>query len=275
MNTPSAEMTVNDAMSVHDQGAESGHLHFFGLRRSGNHAVLGWIEANAENNGFPTVHFNDIHDELMTPPKIPHSGDACLELPVGTGLAIFSYQDIERGDIPEIPFYAEDATEKVTLSVLRDLPNLIASRIKMYEDLDQRGLSHRSVRKITYEQVTQMWVGYAKAYLDAPAPGDGSVNFPLWFQSRDYRNAMFETLNLGSNGDAGLNNVADFGFGSSFDHQSFNGRAQEMDVLERWRQYVGDPHYERALDSHPEARQLMAEFDSLTARYLVRPRFAD
>ena len=270
MSYTNVESGVSAQATIEPPSIPSRHLHFFGPRRSGNHAVLGWIQANAEANGFATEHFNDIHDKLMSPPKVPHYDDPQFAVAPDTGLTIYSYQDIGYEEAEEVPFYAEDPEEKIKLTVIRDLPNLIASRIKMYEDLDRRGLSHRSVRQIPYEAVTQMWVGYAKAYVDEPDPSAGNINFPLWFQSSAYRSSVFASLNLGENTDSGLNNVADFGFGSSFDLQRFDGRAQEMKVLERWREYEGDARFDSAVASHPDARGLMNEFQALTSKHLAQ-----
>ncbi|MDB5181920.1 MAG: hypothetical protein JWP13_683 [Candidatus Saccharibacteria bacterium] len=255
--------------------AATQEMHFLGPRRSGNHAVLGWIMANAEQNGISTEHFNDIHDALMEPPKEPVYGDAALQPSADKQLTIYSYQDINVEDIPTVGFYTAAPETKQTVRIVRDLPNLIASRIAMYDDLDRRGLSHRSVRKIPLEAVTDMWVGYARDYVERSDPRAGSVNFPLWFQSREYRDEVFDTLGLGDNQDAGLNNVADFGFGSSFDYRNFDGRAQEMGVLERWRKYEGTPIFERAIVSHPDAPDLIREFDALTAKCLAATVYSD
>jgi hypothetical protein len=245
-------------------------MHFFGARRSGNHAVLGWIMANAEANGFATEHFNDIYDSLTSPPKLPEYGDPSLLASDETQLAIYSYQDVSVEEIPQIDFYTSAPREKTTVRVLRDLPNLIASRIAMYEDLDRRGLSHRSVRQIPLEAVTDLWVGYAHDYVENPSPDGGTINFPLWFQNRGYRNSVYESFGLGPNRDVGLENVADFGFGSSFDFRAFDGRAQEMKVLERWQQYREDPRYIEAISSHPDVATLMAEFQRITHAHLVQ-----
>lgn len=246
------------------------HLHFFGARRSGNHAILGWIMANAARNDIEVLHHNDIHDDRMMPPKIPvYSQAALAETTSDDGVTIYSYQDVPYGTTQGIPFYASDPRPKIRRAVVRDLPNLMASRIRMYEDLESRGLS-RSVQSYTYDEVAALWVDYAKAYVESPQPDSGLINYPLWFQSSHYRNEVYEALDLGVNHDEGLNTVADFGFGSSFDHQRFDGRAQQMGVLARWEEYEHDPRYVAALTSHADIPELMTAFAATTAQCLTR-----
>ena len=47
--------------------------HVWGIRRSGNHAIIGWI---LKNRGLPYVHFNDIQDprDPLTPGGVIVSG---------------------------------------------------------------------------------------------------------------------------------------------------------------------------------------------------------
>ena len=48
--------------------------------------------------------------------------------------------------------------------------------------------------------------------------------------------------------DIGLNSVPRFGGGSSFDLQRFDGKAQEMDVLNRYQQYEDHPVYKQYME---------------------------
>jgi hypothetical protein len=250
---------------VSDRAADE--LHFFGLRRSGNHAVLGWIIACAASNGRRTRHFNDVHDDRMEPPKVPQYGDPLFAPTRWVGLTIYSYQDIGYTQIPGVPHYAARPKSSTTRYILRDLPNLIASRIKMYEGLEERGL-RRSVMTISYEELACMWVEYARDYVREPDPASGTINYALWFQSRCYRDEVFAALGLGPNSDQGLNEVSGYGFGSSFDLRAYDGRGQDMGVLKRWRHFRQDNRYRQALASHPEARELNRAVAEITAAYL-------
>jgi len=247
--------------------ATATELHFFGLRRSGNHAVLGWIIAGAANHGRRTRHFNDIHDDRMEPPKVPQYGDSQFAPIRWSGLTIYSYQDIRYPQIPQLPHYAARPEPSTTRYVVRDLPNLLASRIKMYEGLEEQGL-RRSVSTISYEELACMWVEYARGYVREPDPTSGGINYPLWFQSRCYRDEVFDALGLGLNTDQGLNEVSDYGFGSSFDLRAYDGRGQDMGVLDRWRHFRHDDRYRHALTSDPEARELNRAFEEITTAYL-------
>lgn len=69
----------------------------------------------------------------------------------------------------------------------------------------------------------------------------GKVVFILydqWFGDRRYRRNISKQLGL-TFSDAGLNQILPVGYGSSFDKRKFDGRAQQMDVLNRWQRRVG------------------------------------
>ena len=68
-----------------------------------------------------------------------------------------------------------------------------------------------------------------------------------WFSDIDYRKQLAKTLDIPFT-DAGLNEVRDIMKGSSFDGRQFDGKAQEMKVLERWKEYKDDDKYWEYID---------------------------
>jgi hypothetical protein len=87
-----------------------------------------------------------------------------------------------------------------------------------------------------------VWISFAKEALCDTHILQNRVfiNFNKWFGDIEYRMQISRNLGLVFN-DAGINTVPEFGDGSSFDGTAFNGQAQNMNVLNRWRDFV---HYE-------------------------------
>ncbi len=89
-----------------------------------------------------------------------------------------------------------------------------------------------------------------------------SVNYTSWCTDAGYRRQLSRKLGI-EHSDAGLDEVREFGGGSSFDGLDLDGRATTMQVQERWRAFEGDERY-RALMADPELRRLsQAYFDFL------------
>jgi len=51
--------------------------------------------------------------------------------------------------------------------------------------------------------------------------------------------------------------VGSFGEGSSFDGRSYNGRADEMNVRDRWRHYRDDASFRAIFAADPRARAIV------------------
>lgn len=82
-----------------------------------------------------------------------------------------------------------------------------------------------------------------------------TIYFDEWFINKDYRIKITNDLKLNFN-DKGLNDVYSNGR-SSFDEFRYDGKAQKMDVLNRWKKYKGmtyiDPNLERVWkQNYPE-----------------------
>ena len=80
------------------------------------------------------------------------------------------------------------------------------------------------------------------------------INFNAWFVSQDYRKNLSKSLGLKFN-DKGLNIVPETGEGSSFDHRKFDGKAQKMKILDRWK-VLKDKSGFRSLFRDPEIWKL-------------------
>ncbi|MFC1884490.1 hypothetical protein ACFL2O_06955 [Thermodesulfobacteriota bacterium] len=120
--------------------------------------------------------------------------------------------------------------------VIREARNWIASCLKRRETA--RHEYEKDVFRKLPERVA-LWKQHAEIALQTPS-WMTVVLFDRWFSDAEYRRSICEKLGIPFT-DAGLNEVARFGNGSSFDARKYDGRAQEMDVLNRWKEFDDDP----------------------------------
>jgi hypothetical protein len=128
--------------------------------------------------------------------------------------------------------------------ILRDPFNWMASRLK---------IGFRDVKGPTRRTLTDLWLEYAREFLGetkhVPQPAV-FVNYNRWFSEKEYRRELADELGVPFL-DEGLGQVATQAGGSSFDGTAFEGRAQDMKVLERWRSFADDEEF-RQLIGHAE-----------------------
>lgn len=121
--------------------------------------------------------------------------------------------------------------------VVRDPFNFLASYAKKHNLIALGGGEGLS-------QAMEHWRVYADEAFGRTdlLPGHLFVNFNLWFQSEEYRQAIAEAIGGMPTCDKGLQDVKfrRSALTSSFDGAVFHGRAQEMNVLERWKNYENE-----------------------------------
>jgi hypothetical protein len=133
----------------------------------------------------------------------------------------------------------EDIIDPIIVVMLRDWKNYVASQIK-HRDKDKNnkneGLSIGSRVK------TDIFKEYADYFLDE------SLYYPIlfdaWFSNKEYRIKICEDLGLHFT-DIGKQSVSGFGGGSSFDLKEFDGKAEKMDVLNRYKLYKDNEEYKK------------------------------
>lgn len=226
-------------------------INFFGLKRSGNHAVINWIIANSGIEG--AVHMNNVFDLSESPPKIINQSQIKKELSGNTKLLVLSYEDVSLNDgIIEVPAYKFSENHKfVNVILLRDFYNFLASRIGILESIKKAGVRN-PIQKVSLEEVKNLWKQYAKEYQGKTnfIKESLSVSYNDWYKSKDYRDELLRDL-FGVNSinkDKDLNKVSDHGRGSSFDGLTYDGRANEMKVLERWKVYQEKPIFQNLIN---------------------------
>jgi hypothetical protein len=133
---------------------------------------------------------------------------------------------------------------------------------RITDKLEERLVRTRDRKSLIYRELrraAQLWKEYA-----AEAAGSTKrlnnllvINYNRWFADESYRASLGAQLNMVSV-DKGIDQVAKWGPASSFDKLSFDGRANEMKVLERWKHYANDELY-RSVCGDPELHRLSHE----------------
>jgi hypothetical protein len=208
----------------------------FSMRRGGQHGVINWICSQIK----PSMHFDDCHlpdDKIvcMAPYKYLEGEEKRIQVhpselidPQDFSMCLFNFEDhwIEK---TREKFLERNkhlfAFESITSIVLvRDPYNLFSSRNK-----DER-------IKLTGDEAKALY----KSHMDIAMNGLGfiDINFNKWFADKEYRKKLADRLNIPFT-DEGLNEIIWPGV-STFDGSDYDGKAQEMKVLERWKQVEDD-----------------------------------
>jgi hypothetical protein len=109
------------------------------------------------------------------------------------------------------------------------------------------------------------WLNSANEYLGIthflPKPKI-FINFDEWFVNKQYRQLISEKMNIKFS-DRGLNIVLPMGYGkkgSSFDKMTYMNKAQNMNVLNRWKKYYDNKiEFRDVLKSNKELKTLSKE----------------
>jgi hypothetical protein len=225
---------------------------FFGLRRTGNHAISYWIfpmlpkevlyvsNADAFKNPFEYYYFLESSKSIKSDASNVVKIDGEIyrdQLHEYNDFVFVSYEDFDVGNprIDNVIPYAQSGInplKETKILVLRDHFNLIASRLKNKVNFIRNSTVKDSAR------ILNMWKNYAREFLK-----DKSdflcINYNTWCVSEDYRKEISKTLGLDFC-DKGHKYVAPQGGGSSFDKRDFNGKANEMKVFDRWKVVADD-----------------------------------
>ena len=109
----------------------------------------------------------------------------------------------------------------------------------------------------------KVWKEHARQVLHQSETSDDVyfINFNEWFKSEAYRKKICEDLGLVFT-DNGVNKVMNFGSGSSFDREKFDGKAQNMGVLTRYLKWKDNEVFKQMVDD--EIGQMGEEIFGLT-----------
>lgn len=218
-------------------------FHFFAARRSGQHAIIGWLQSLMQCN-------NDRINNCSLPYNFKASSHRRLRsTSVPDRALILNYEDKEPQKLEGLHDSGKpivtgiEGAETTYVLVLRDPFNNLASkrRANPERDLDYA------------RRELELWKSHAREYLGETCylPSAVRINFNKWFADAAYRARLSTELKTDLPADtpaanAALQFVPATGQ-SQFDGRRFLGRAQSMDVLHRWKQLRDDPIYMEAI----------------------------
>lgn len=211
------------------------------LQRSGHHAIINWISANAPGSA---CFLNNCRPNID--PFLMCSPDARGELAL-RDLLIYNYEDRALNEVFTQDFsrhqkewFGQTGSVACVL-VLRDPFNNFASKYRWAV----KGTKWTPPVEWVTRVLPGLWKSYAREFLGQttvlPEP-KVFINYNRWFTDEEYRCEIARQLGLVA-ADKGLTEVAKWGpntWGDSFDNLNFDGRANEMKVLERWRCVASD-----------------------------------
>ena len=238
----------------------------FSIRRGGGHPVINWICRQLP--GF-TVHYNNIFKAGGDPYKrsthiINYQDGGAGEEMYNTTFrqrrriiaetvrppeqdsdhVVHTYEDFQLRYLKSHGYYDRfEDVRPIEVLILRDPYNCSASRI----------ISRRHA-------FLNRWVWYAREFVgetDLLKFDKRPINYNSWFMSRKYRDSwLLENFGL-ENHDWGVDEVSGMGNGSSFSGQTFDGQAQRMDVLNRWKEIglENNKTFRREMRENPKARE--------------------
>lgn len=271
-------------------------LRVFGIRRTGNHAVLSWI---MDAQPGVVVHLNNVRvheiDPYLTAGQIivkglpyyrcrPALWDAVKKAIKRPSQFIFARRD-PRLNLDYIKTYPRKncliySYENCSLAepLFNQFPAIAESYIGASErkldivilrdpcNLFASLLASKMMTEHNQPELVELFKQYARGFLGRAQLLDRErpvlfVNYNQWLLSSEYKKEIATKVGFEDRGET-YNFVSPIGGGSSFNKTQLSGKAQEMKVLERWRSYQDDCRY-RAIFEDEEigalSRQIFGE----------------
>jgi hypothetical protein len=212
---------------------------FFGFKRGGNHGVIHWLcmqgaksmhvnNCNINNiNGYKTAYLYNDGKRVSEKAEIKKNLDASF--------IIFSFED---ADVREryarwnrSKYWPEHETTYLIL--MRDIFNLGATRTKFKGKQFGGQLKKKTILRF-YKENLKLCLGIEPLKNTTTV----DINYNLWFSDKLYRALLCDRLDIPFT-DSGLNAIppmkGNIGKSAWDKSDRFDGRAQDMDVLNRWK----------------------------------------
>jgi hypothetical protein len=211
----------------------------FSARRSGHHLAIQHLAACLEATGFTSVHVNDVDNNLSPshPKRVNWTVAEVLAHGALAGALIVNYEDYSFDGRSQSPMYrglAASGIPSTDVIVVRDVYNLAASRVAKMAEAERECQSYQfDVFSLIHG--LDRWVEHANVALGPQQEGVVPILYNHLVDRTDPARQQKVAAQLGLvHSNNGLDQVPEFGGGSSVDGQTFDGRAQEMNVLQRW-----------------------------------------
>jgi len=229
------------------------------LKRSGSHGIMGWLQQalNQERETISIPSVGKFIDGIGNSTKNLYDlGSDFVDL---NGKNVMYAFESQHGGLVDswkkIPFLTDikkheklfgKSKLKYNVLILRDPYNCLSSRISKTKNgiFRKSNLLKWKQYPYGYNNFKKMWLTQAKEFVGETDYLDMYNRIPIsyneWFLNKGYRKYLCSLFGVEYT-DKGLNNVKGFGGGSSFSGVEYNGRAQDMDVLNRWKKNKNHP----------------------------------
>ncbi|WP_371229119.1 hypothetical protein [Roseovarius sp. 2305UL8-3] len=248
-------------------------LRVFGMRRSGNHAIINWLQCNAPNGrsvfmnhckpgADPFQTFKSVEiDAVRLSRKKAQANLAGFCADVGDGaMLLMSYEDsapVECSVKNPISGPFDETLLDADVLIYRSFLNWAASlfkKLSVNEDYTEVGRAAILLR--TCETYTRLLKRVASAETSGTVP----VCYDDWRKDPSYRASTLARLGLPMR-DNSLGEIQPYGGGSSFQKDIAN--ADELATGQRWQQMAHDPRYQLILAMAARDTDLMAVLTQL------------
>lgn len=253
-------------------------LRIFGMRRSGNHAIISWLQRNAPdgrsvffNNCKPGSHplqnsrgmeVNGAH----APQSKARRDMASVTMAAGDGaLVLISYEDTSPAEF-DAERQISGAFDETRLSgnvlIYRSFLNWSASLLKKLQANEGYALVRRNAILLRAMDTYTRLLGLVRQAKELALV---TICYDSWVAEGSYREAVLAQLGLPQPGlaprDNSLGDVQPYGGGSSFQKQAQT--AAELQTDKRWQQMRTDPEYQALLHLAARDESLIGELKVL------------
>lgn len=230
-------------------------LRVSGLRRSGLHPITNWIAGLYQGS---VCYVNDVNHQKALAPNHPSDSLPAIdgkmlrpvELSAKKDLLLVGYEDARliflRDNQPDENLFGK-SREFRDILVIRDPFNTFASRLRLMRDESHNPFVFDFL--LPDENQTPLlprrWRYLAEEALGITnhlADNKIVLLYNRWVADEDYRRWICSQLGAGFS-DAQLEAIPVYGFGSSFEKRSKNGRASEMRVDRRWEEFAEESDF--------------------------------
>lgn len=278
-------------------------LHFFGLQRTGNHAIISWVLDHLEGvsihlndikpfdsdpyNSFAQVRTKNISFWKLKPSPFSFVRHA-LASRTDTYKFVRSDSKLALQYLKERPKdnlllsyenYHLDAPQILELNAHHDEfvgPSKVVRRIVLLRDpfnLFASLMKAKMIEPDDAEHFRSVYKQYSNTFIDhqqATRNDFVCINYNEWFCDADYRKSVASAIGFETDGRPNQR-VREEGAGSSFDGLSLDGDATRLKVLERWKHFEEDPIYLRFLNDSEliSLASQIFDFESLGVSSLI------
>lgn len=234
-------------------------IKFVGVSRSGNHPVIEWICNQFKE---PVVFINNCEINICPFDSktkyykkygkvLPHHELTRKQLYEENKHALlYSYEGTSFGKEFDESWRTWKTKNYFQIILVRDPFNLLASILYGWRNNIREGLSKRVDTLENVKGFLKKWKVHAKEALGITNYSKGKkivIKYNNWFSNKEYRKNISKELGQKFN-DETINEVPHHAGGSSFDKEEFNNKAQEMNVLTRFKRFTNDKMYLKAID---------------------------